>query len=312
MKDKIIKLFSNTKLTISKHSPEILLIAGVAGTVASTVIACKQTLKINDILEEKNKKIEDIKECVSDDNIEYDQNDANKDTTLVYVQTGAKILQLYSPAIILGSLSIASIFTGHNILKKRNIALAAAYAVVDTSFKKYRENVIAEYGQGVDQAMRFGLKTKETKKKNKETGKTETITEIEAVENPLDEYSTYARYFDASCECWTKDAEYNLLFLRKQQDFANEKLKSQGYLFLNEVYDMLDIPRTKAGQIVGWIYNPETNESGDNYIDFGIYKNNESNRLFVNGTERNILLDFNVDGPIYNILDDAYIMAHSK
>lgn len=109
-------------------------------------------------------------------------------------------------------------------------------------------------------------------------------------------YSPYARIFDETCSGWTKDAEFNLMFLLQVQNYANEKLKARGYLFLNEVLDMLGLPRSKAGQIVGWIYK-ENNTDGDNYVDFGIYKT-EKNANFVNGYENCILLDFNVDGPI--------------
>lgn len=109
-------------------------------------------------------------------------------------------------------------------------------------------------------------------------------------------YSQYARFFDETCSAWTKDAEFNLMFLLQVQNYANEKLKARGYLFLNEVYEMLGLPRTKAGQIVGWVYK-ENNTDGDNYVDFGIYKT-EKNAKFVNGFEKSILLDFNVDGPI--------------
>ena len=116
--------------------------------------------------------------------------------------------------------------------------------------------------------------------------------------NPYD-YSDYARFFDVGNPNWEKDSEYNLMFLKRQQAYANDKLKANGYLFLNEVYDMLGIPKSKAGQVVGWIYDPE-NGSGDNYVDFGIYNvNREAARDFVNGYERTILLDFNVDGNIW-------------
>ena len=69
---------------------------------------------------------------------------------------------------------------------------------------------------------------------------------------------------------------------------------------------MLGIPRTQAGQIVGWIYD-EKHPIGDNKVDFGIYNTyNEANRNFVNGYERTILLDFNVDG---NILDMIWMLG---
>lgn len=109
--------------------------------------------------------------------------------------------------------------------------------------------------------------------------------------------SCYAKFFDETCAAWCNDSEYNLMFLKMQQQYATEKLRARGYLFLNEVYEMLGMPRTKAGQVIGWIYD-ENNPTGDNYVDFDIYADHNAN--FVNGYERKVLLDFNVDG---NILD---------
>lgn len=114
-------------------------------------------------------------------------------------------------------------------------------------------------------------------------------------------YSPYARVFDEECLGWTRDAEMNRLFLLRQQEFANEKLQQRGYLFLNEVYDMLGLSRTKVGQCVGWCYDL-SNRYGDNYVDFGIY--DVRNRWFVNGQEKTIVLDFNVDGNILDRLEE--------
>lgn len=114
------------------------------------------------------------------------------------------------------------------------------------------------------------------------------------------EYSPYARFFDEECVMWSKDPELNKYYLLNQQNYANEKLRHQKYLFLNDVYDMLGMPRTKAGQVVGWVYK-EDNPIGDNYIDFDIY--NSHNRDFINGVAGSaILLDFNVDGCILDYI----------
>ena len=167
-------------------------------------------------------------------------------------------------------------------------------------------------GEKVDKELRYNIKAKEVENKvTDKNDKEKTVKEIQYdIEgNPLENISEYARFFDeATSTEHHKDAEYNLMFLRRQQDYANEVLKSRGHLFLNEVYDMLGIPRTKAGQVVGWIYN-EDNPNGDNYVDFGIYdlsnlsdSQKERKIAFVNGHECNILLDFNVDGPIYDLI----------
>ena len=301
--NKATRLLSSTQYQVKKHSPEILMVAGIAGTIVGTVLACKATTKVSEIIEEKNKNIEDVHTCLEEKPNEYTEEDSKKDLTIIYAQTGVKLFKLYAPAIGVMALSFASIIAGHKVLKKRNIAIAAAYAAIDKGFKQYRKNVIEEFGEGVDQQMRFGLKSKEIKKKDKD-GKTVKETEyyIDPDANPLDNISEYARFFDASSSNFAKDPEYNMMYLRRQQDYANEMLKSRGHLFLNEVYDLLDIPRSKAGQVVGWVYDKNGNTKGDNYVDFGLYRNDQGTRRFVNGLEYNILLDFNVDGVIYDII----------
>lgn len=301
--NKATRLLSSTKYQVKKHSPEILMVAGIAGTIVGTVLACKATTKVSEIIEEKNKNVKDVHTCLEDNTKEYTEEDSKKDLTIIYAQTGVKLFKLYAPAIGVMTLSFASIIAGHKVLKKRNIAIAAAYAAIDKGFKQYRKNVIEEFGEGVDQQMRFGLKSKEIKKKDKD-GKTVKETEyyIDPDANPLDNISEYARFFDASSENFAKDPEYNMMFLRRQQDYANEMLKARGHLFLNEVYDLLDIPRSKAGQVVGWVYDKNGNTKGDNYVDFGLYRNDQGTRRFVNGLEYNILLDFNVDGVIYDLI----------
>lgn len=301
--NKATRLLSSTQYQVKKHSPEILMVAGIAGTIVGTVLACKATTKVSEIIEEKNKNVEDVHTCLEDNTKEYTEEDSKKDLTIIYAQTGVKLFKLYAPAIGVMTLSFASIIAGHKVLKKRNIAIAAAYAAIDKGFKQYRKNVIEEFGEGVDQQMRFGLKSKEIKKKDKD-GKTVKETEyyIDPEGNPLDNISEYARFFDAASENFAKDPEYNMMFLRRQQDYANEMLKARGHLFLNEVYDLLDIPRSKAGQVVGWVYDKNGNTKGDNYVDFGLYRNDQGTRRFVNGLEYNILLDFNVDGVIYDLI----------
>lgn len=298
---KASRFIGKASLELKKHSPEIFMVAGIAGTVASTVMACKATTKVSKIMEEKNKTVEAINTCLADENIEYTNEDCKKDLTIVYAQTGVKLLKLYAPAIVVGTLSIASIVTGHRILRGRNLALAAAYTVVDKGFKDYRKNVVERFGSEIDKELRYNIKAKEIEEEiTDENGNTTINKEIvSSVENP-EEISEFARFFDDGNTGWTKDPEYNLKFLRCQQNYANDLLRNKGYLFLNEVYNLLGIPETRAGNVVGWIYD-EKNPVGDNYVDFGIYKGREGNRLFVNGRERSVLLDFNVDGPILDL-----------
>lgn len=308
IKIKATRLLGNASLKIKKHSPEILMIAGIAGTVASTVLACKATTKVNTILSETRETKAIIHYGMENgeiNGVEYTEDDGKKDLTIAYAQTGVKLLKLYAPAIVLGTLSITSIVAGHKILKKRNVALAAAYAVVDKGFKNYRKNVVDRFGEELDKELRYGIKAKEIEeivvdKKGHEKIEKKTINVID--EDSVSQYSQYARFFDETCGAYEKDPEYNLMFLRKQQEWANELLRSRGHVFLNEVYDMLGMQRTKDGAVVGWLYDSSNKTDGDGYIDFGIYTGSERSRAFVNGYEKAILLDFNVDGVIYDMI----------
>lgn len=287
---------------VKKHSPEILVVAGVAGVVTSTVMACKATTKAGDILEEHKNQMNAIDQVVKMDRNDYTEEDHKKDTTIVYTQTAIKFVKLYSPSIMIGALSLGCIIYSHNILTKRNAALAAAYATVDRGFKEYRGRVVERFGKELDHELRYNIKAQEFEKTEVDKkGNEKVVKETVNVADP-NLYSDYARFFDDGCNGWSKDPEQNLTFLKCQQAYANEKLKANGYLFLNDVYKMLGIPATKAGQIVGWIYD-EKNPIGDNFVDFGLYDMNKPVvRDFVNGYERTILLDFNVDGNILEMM----------
>lgn len=298
------RTFHKAGFQLKKHSPEILIVAGVIGTVTSAVMACKATTKLNDILEESKENLDKIHSAMEHPETlpeEYTEEDGKKDLAIVYTQSAVKIAKLYAPSVVLGALSITAILTSNNILRKRNIALAAAYTAVNKSFKEYRGRVVERFGKELDHELRYNIKAKEVEETvvDEKTGKEKTVKKTVDVFDP-NTLSEFSIVYDDGCTGWTKDPELNKMFLFKQQNYANDTLKARGYLFLNEVYDMLGIPRTKAGQVVGWIYD-EKNPIGDNFVDFGIVDvNNERSRAFMNGYERSIILDFNVDG---NILD---------
>ena len=305
--NKMTRKFSKVGFKFKKHSPEILVVGGVVGLVTSGVMACRATTKLSEVLEDTKDQIEKSHEAVEHPEIlkegtVYTEEDHKKDLTILYTQAAYKVAKLYAPAVILGGVSIAAILGGHNILRKRNIALAAAYKAIDTSFKDYRKRVVERFGEELDKELRFNIKSKEVEETVKNEDGTETVVKKTVDVVDPNTISDYARFFDDGCTGWTKNPEFNLMFLKQQQRYANDILKARGHLFLNEVYDMLGIDRTSAGQAVGWVYD-EKNPVGDNFVDFGIYDlNDERKRAFVNGSERTILLDFNVDGEIWKML----------
>ena len=287
---------SKTVMKLKKHSPEILVMAGIAGTVVSAVLACKATTKVAEILDETKGTLDTIHEGMETGAIngqEYTTEDGKKDTVVVYAQTGMKLAKLYAPAIILGTLSITSILASNNILRKRNVALGAAYAAIDKSFKEYRGRVIERFGEQVDTELKYGIKAKkfEEIEVDPETGKEKKVKKTVMVADP-NLQSAYAVYFDSKSRNYETNPDYNRMFLKAQQAFANDKLQTRGHLFLNEVLDDLDLPRTPAGQIVGW-----TKDGPDGYVNFRIV---EVERETEDGRhEPALLLDFNVEGNIW-------------
>lgn len=287
---------SKTVMKLKKHSPEILVVAGIAGTVVSAVLACKATTKVAEILDETKGTLDTIHEGMETGAIngqEYTTEDGKKDTVVVYAQTGMKLAKLYGPAIILGTLSITSILASNNILRKRNVALGAAYAAIDKSFKEYRGRVIERFGEQVDTELKYGIKAKkfEEIEVDPETGKEKKVKKTVMVADP-NLQSDYAVYFDSKSRNYETNPDYSRMFLKAQQAFANDKLQTRGHLFLNEVLDDLDLPRTPAGQIVGW-----TKDGPDGYVNFRIV---EVERETEDGRhEPALLLDFNVEGNIW-------------
>jgi hypothetical protein len=287
---------SKAVMKLKKHSPEILVVAGIAGTVVSAVLACKATTKVAEILDETKGTLDTIHEGMETGAIngqEYTTEDGKKDTVVVYAQTGMKLAKLYAPAIILGTLSITSILASNNILRKRNVALGAAYAAIDKSFKEYRGRVIERFGEQVDTELKYGIKAKkfEEIEVDPENGKEKKVKKTVMVADP-NLQSDYAVYFDSKSRNYETNPDYNRMFLKAQQAFANDKLQTRGHLFLNEVLDDLDLPRTPAGQIVGW-----TKDGPDGYVNFRIV---EVERETEDGRhEPALLLDFNVEGNIW-------------
>ena len=285
-----------------KHSPEILAVAGIVGIVTSGIMACKASTKLSGVIEETKEQLDQVHDYVEKNGFsdKYTEEDSKKDTAIIYTQTAVKLVKLYGPAVILGTLSITAMLTSNNILRKRNIALAAAYTTVDKAFKDYRGRVVERFGEELDRELKYNLKEKEIEEVvTDENGEETAVKKTVKAMNPND-ISEYARFFDESCSSWNKSQFHNQMFLKQQQNYANDLLKAQGYLFLNDVYKMLGMDVAPYGQVVGWIYD-EKNPVGDNFVDFGLYDlNDEAKRLFINGRERTILLDFNVDG---NILD---------
>lgn len=279
-------------LVTKKYSPEILTGVGIVSVVAAGVLASKATLKLEPIVDEMGAHLEVAKNTTPSP--DYNEKDLLRDKTIIITRGVTDIVKLYGPSVTLGLAGIGCIVGAHGIMRKRNVAVIAAYKTLESSFAKYRERVVEDLGIEKDREYSYG-KAQAAVVKDAETGEDKEVMVLDP-----SGISGYARFFDEYNKNWKKTAEYNHLFLNCQQNYANDLLKARGHVFLNDVYDMLGLPRTKEGQVVGWVYDEKN--GGDNFIDFNIYADRPEARDFVNGYERSILLDFNVDGPILDLI----------
>jgi len=292
----VSSVVSRKALLLQKASPQVLFVAGVTGFVATTVLVARSTLKVESVLENTQSDLATAKELFESNHMNYSKQDYDQDRTIIYVRGVGNLAKLYTLPLLVGVASITCLTGAHNVLNKRNAGLAAAYAAVDKGFKQYRSRVIAELGEDKDREFRYEWEEREFVEETKKGPK---VTTEHRVSRHVP--SMYSKFFDEYSKNWSRHADYNFIFLRGQQRYANDLLQHRGHVFLNEVYESLGLEHTAAGAVVGWVKG-----HGDDFIDFGLFDGtNERARDFVNGREGSILLDFNVDGVIYDLLKES-------
>lgn len=300
------------KFTLKKKSPEILLGLGVVGVGVSTVLACKATLKVEgiiDVYEETMDKIETTLERSESGELvgaEYYAEDVKKDKLTLKTQTVVEFAKVYGPSVTLMGVSIGCILGAHHIMSQRQVALMAAYKVVEEAFSSYRNRVVNELGDAKDAHFMYGTNTVEEestiigedgKKKKVKTEKEELV--------PGAKLSGFARMFEeekpdqlgswVGSTQWSPIHDYNLNFLQGKEKYFNDKLTVKGFVTVNEVYEELGFPPTEAGMICGWRYK---SERGDGYISFtprGI----DGNWVFGMDGDA-VVIDLNIDGVIFD------------
>lgn len=278
-----------------KSSPETLVILGVTGVVTAAVMACMATTKIGKVKEEEEQAIKECEEKAAKE--DKPEETVAQEKKIIKVQSCVKYVRLYAPAVAIGLISLSCILASHGILKKRNAAIAAAYAAVEKSFDEYRSRVVERFGEEVDNQLLHNTKQQKVEETVvDENGKEKKVKKTVDVADP-DAESPYMKYFTKANPYWENDLVYVENFLRAQQNYANDKLRKDKVLTLNAVYEMLGFPISKAGLVVGWIYD-DKNPVGDNFVDFNVTK------VYLPGADGSLevayAIDFNVDGCIYD------------
>ena len=304
MKFKI--LLGTVTYTLKKYSPEILLGVGIVGVVGSTALACKATLKAEQILDEAAEQKEKIDNAVelrnNNSSVDYTEQDEKNDRLQLIGSTAGKFIKLYGPSATLMIASISCILSAHHIMKKRNLALMAAYKVIEEAFTNYRKRVVKELGEHADGKFMYGSEDIEGVENRKIIDSEGNEKELKPVLNHL---SGFSRFFEADkpdqygswtgSQQWCNNHEYNLDFLTHKMDHFNRLLVVKGFVTINDVYSELGFAQTEAGMICGWKYK---SDRGDGYISFKP-RNIDGNWAFGQDGE-SIILDFNIDGVIFD------------
>ena len=319
-------------LKMKKHAPTIMVVVGTGLVIGGTIKACKSTPKAIDILNDCAAKLDEIEKFIEESNDkEYTQKDAKKDRAVIYREAGIGLVKTYGVATLAITAGLGLLIGSHGLMLRRNAALTAGYSTLLASFQEYRNRVREAIGEDEEVRVFSGAKTGDGVVYN-DDGEAESTVEHAAIFDDGSTHSVYSRLFSVenlldSCKGnWSKSPTENLKWLRAQQCWANDVLRSRGYLFLNEVYRQLGFKETSDGCIVGWVYDPSRDTAivgpatdntplidgidsrglkGDNLVDFGIYsgyKDNPAKQDFINGLEPCVWLDFNVDGIIYDLI----------
>ncbi len=312
-KEALLIKTARAQLLVKKHSPELLLAGGIVGVVGGTILACKATLKAPAIIDDAKAMLNAIDLIAQAENEEakeekHSEREVQKAKLITTLQSGFELGRLYAPAIVVLSVSIGMLVGSNRILSRRNVALIGAYKAVDEAYKRYRGRVRAELGDEVDTYFRYkkpregGMQVLDAKKKPIKFEEEDLIDlpgELSDAGEQMGMPSQYAVFFDDDSPQWRTDNTFNEFFLKAQQNYANQKLQATGHVFLNEIYDMLGVERSKEGAIVGWV-----KDHGDNFVDFDIYNpfNAPSGEIEPGPSTKQMLLDFNVDGVIFDII----------
>lgn len=263
---------TKTGLFLKKHAPEIMLVVGDIAVGFGVYHACKATRKLDETLaiaESRKEELEGIKE-------ELTEQEYKREATKVWFQNAGDLVKLYTPAGLLLIGGLASLNGSAIVLKKRNVALTAAYAVLKESFDTYRSRVrlAGDEGMKIDGEYVHGAATEDNVERKKRCDDHLPV--------------TYTLLYDAStAKNFSHSDGVNLTILKAKQRYLSQKLRcsESGVLTLNDICKELDlyIDSYQDGDSWGVVYNPAVN--GDQ-INLGF----EDDFMFTHGYENSVWL----------------------
>ena len=272
--------FHAAKLSLKANAPTIMVVSGIVAMGASVIVASRQTLKVEDILDDRTEELDLEKPTNHPENVK------------TYNQLAIDLGKLYAVPTVLFVGGAGLVFGGHRILVRRNATLALAFTGLKKSFDLYRSRVKDELGSEYDTKFMSGyFFEEEVDDEGKPTGRL-----VQSREE--DQQDPYNRIFDEfSTTAWHRDLSVNNLFLRHQQKFAQERLNRRGYLYLSDVYEALGFPESDVSRVVGWKVRKNPDGSKDfPVVDFGLNTPHPLDSELAR--EQAVYLDFNCQGLI--------------
>lgn len=233
---------NKTRLFLNKHSSTILTFVGAAGVVVTSVLAVKATPKALELIEEeKNRQNSNLlSDAIANDWDCYSPVSKLKPLEVVKVAW-----KPYIPAAITGISTIACIFGANYLSTRTQASLMSAYALLDRSYKEYRNRTKELYPEEAATFEREMIKSKFDPEMELDEGK-ELFWDFQAM-----------RYFQSTME-EVQNAEYLL----------NKKLAMDGYACLNDFYEILGEKPVPYGYQLGWSTTKSDKSYGDNALKF--------------------------------------------
>jgi len=292
------KIFSSLAVMAGKvkfkaiaKAPELWFTGGCIALIGAVVASGKSRMQFEEILEEHNARLDNQEQYANEHTAaEYPPEKSKAERRGVYIQTAKKTVVAYLPTIVLTSLSAIAFGRSFGIMKGRYFSVAAALGEAIRENTALKRAIKDELGE-------------EAYKKITEGSVEETVAgdtgEEEKIYVQPNFRERYSKCFDESNPFWTKSAARNRDFLFSKQNQLNWKLRTYGFVLLNDAYEILGFQKTKAGQSLGWVHYDTDEEAaaygGQNFIDLGLGDDDAGARALANGLEPSFWVKFNVD-----------------
>ena len=304
------RIIAKAVFGLKKASPEIMMVSGIVGMTGACVLACRSTLKIDDILNETAAKVDTIHKAAEDQKFReehpevagYTEKDRDRDLVTVYIQMGWKLVKLYGPALIVGACSAGLLIGSHGIMKNRLAVLGAASAALCHSYDKYRKEVRERYGEETERDIYYGYhKEKVETVVVGEDGKEKKTKVFKKVFDETKTVDPFTLVFDSrNPNYYPKDPRANKDFLIRVRNYMNDKTQAQGWLFLNDARMMLGFKPVPEGQILGMRYDARNPQMQTEWT-IGIEDEGDPEvAAFFRGESDYVVLHLNPEGDITN------------